>query len=96
MDSLIYATNMQPKQLSAHYTASNDFFSKIQAAILSMIDVYMIESQNAMRYVVISIGAVVATRFLRLSDSRLGNNMRTPWAKYIYIVLPDRIAYSRI
>ena len=61
-----------------------------------MIVVYTIERANAIRYVSISMVAVVATRFLRLSEARFGNKMSTPRAKYIYTVLPDLIAYSRM
>ena len=61
-----------------------------------MIVVYTIERANAIRYVSTSMVAVVATRFLRLSDSRFGNRMSTPQAKYIYTVLPDLTADSRI
>jgi hypothetical protein len=38
--------------------------------------------------------AVVPTRFLRFNDSRLGNTIRTAFAKYRYRVLPDLSAYS--
>lgn len=63
------------------YTLSNDFFSKIQAAKKITIPVYTIDRAKAIRYTFISITAVVATRFFKFNDSRLGKNMSTPCAR---------------
>lgn len=63
------------------YTASNDFFSNIQAARSSIMLVYTTERIYAMRYVWISIVALVATRFFRFNDSKFGKNINTPRAK---------------
>ncbi len=54
--------------------------------------VYTTERMKAMRYIFMSIIAVVATRFFRLSDSRFGKNINTPRARYRYIEFPLSIA----